>query len=281
MSRVYYAPETDANGVPSRLIADYDDLAARLAAVPGVTHAAPLIRGQVMAVGERARLGRRGDRHPARRPRGGAAGRASGDGGGRSRPARRGRRDRHRGGARARGRRRRRRHADLARGHGHARSAPSRGSATTRSSTSSGSGASTSTAPASTCPSPRRRASSTARAAADEIEVMVERPGPGRGAGAGAGRRRPGRAALLWTWRDASGAFLSALDVERRVMFIILSLVVLIAGAQHHLRPRDAGEEQGPRHRHPAHHGADPRLGDADLLPLRLADRGGRAPSSA
>jgi lipoprotein-releasing system permease protein len=33
----------------------------------------------------------------------------------------------------------------------------------------------------------------------------------------------------LWTWRDASGAFLSALDVERRVMFIILSLVVLIA----------------------------------------------------
>jgi hypothetical protein len=33
----------------------------------------------------------------------------------------------------------------------------------------------------------------------------------------------------LWTWRDAAGAFLSALDVERRVMFIILSLVVLIA----------------------------------------------------
>ena len=84
--------------------------------------------------------------------------------------------------------------------------------------------------------------------------------------------RRPGRAssgcapaiaeaagprALLWTWRDASGAFLSALDVERRVMFIILSLVVLIAGAQHHLRPRHAGEEQGARHRHPADHGAD------------------------
>ena len=34
---------------------------------------------------------------------------------------------------------------------------------------------------------------------------------------------------MIWTWRDASGAFLSALDVERRVMFIILSLVVLIA----------------------------------------------------
>ncbi len=38
-----------------------------------------------------------------------------------------------------------------------------------------------------------------------------------------------GERAILWTWRDASGAFLSALDVERRVMFVILSLVVLIA----------------------------------------------------
>ncbi len=34
---------------------------------------------------------------------------------------------------------------------------------------------------------------------------------------------------MFWTWKDASGAFLNALDVERRVMFIILSLVVLIA----------------------------------------------------
>ena len=41
---VYYAP--DETG---RLIGDYDALAARIAAVPGVTRAAPLIRGQVMA----------------------------------------------------------------------------------------------------------------------------------------------------------------------------------------------------------------------------------------
>ena len=33
----------------------------------------------------------------------------------------------------------------------------------------------------------------------------------------------------IWTWKDISGSFLAALDVERRVMFIILSLVVLIA----------------------------------------------------
>ena len=34
---------------------------------------------------------------------------------------------------------------------------------------------------------------------------------------------------LLWSWKDASSAFLNALDVERRVMLTILSLVILIA----------------------------------------------------
>jgi len=64
--------------------------------------------------------------------------------------------------------------------------------------------------------------------AADEIEVMVEDTSrveelmPALAAAAGP-------RALLWSWRDASGAFLSALDTERRVMFIILSLVVVIA----------------------------------------------------
>ena len=42
-------PPRPSDGTPSRLIDDYDALAARLAAVPGVTRAAPLIRGQVMA----------------------------------------------------------------------------------------------------------------------------------------------------------------------------------------------------------------------------------------
>jgi len=62
----------------------------------------------------------------------------------------------------------------------------------------------------------------------DEIEVLVENPD----------RIDDYRAAitdaigptkLLWSWKDSQGAILSALDVERRVMFIILSLVVLIA----------------------------------------------------
>ncbi|MEM1302352.1 MAG: lipoprotein-releasing ABC transporter permease subunit [Pseudomonadota bacterium] len=46
---VYNAIELNAAGQPERVIADYAELAARLAAVEGVTRAAPLVRGQVMA----------------------------------------------------------------------------------------------------------------------------------------------------------------------------------------------------------------------------------------
>ena len=34
---------------------------------------------------------------------------------------------------------------------------------------------------------------------------------------------------MVWTWKDASGAFLRALEVEDNVMFVILSILVLIA----------------------------------------------------
>ncbi|KPA22132.1 Lipoprotein-releasing system transmembrane protein LolE [Shimia sp. SK013] len=63
---------------------------------------------------------------------------------------------------------------------------------------------------------------------ADEIEVMITRPEdvekmlvPLMKAG--------GDRALVWTWKDASGGFLRALEVEDNVMFIILSILVLIA----------------------------------------------------
>ncbi|KAF0675438.1 lipoprotein-releasing ABC transporter permease subunit [Profundibacterium mesophilum] len=65
-------------------------------------------------------------------------------------------------------------------------------------------------------------------AAADELEVMVTDPehieAMSRALYAAAG---PG--ARLWTWRDSSGGFLRALDIEDNVMFIILSILVLIA----------------------------------------------------
>ncbi len=63
---------------------------------------------------------------------------------------------------------------------------------------------------------------------ADELEVMVEDPEL-------VGRlaipilRAAGENAQVWTWRDASGSFLNALDIEDRVMFVILSVLVLIA----------------------------------------------------
>jgi lipoprotein-releasing system permease protein len=63
---------------------------------------------------------------------------------------------------------------------------------------------------------------------ADELEVMVEEPEaldkvvvPILTA---AGER-----ARVWTWQDASGGFLRALEVEDNVMFVILSILVLIA----------------------------------------------------
>jgi len=35
--------------------------------------------------------------------------------------------------------------------------------------------------------------------------------------------------ALIWTLRDANGGFLNALQMEDNIMFIILSILVLIA----------------------------------------------------
>ncbi|RSK31623.1 lipoprotein-releasing ABC transporter permease subunit [Rhodovulum iodosum] len=64
--------------------------------------------------------------------------------------------------------------------------------------------------------------------AADELEVMVrdpERVDALKPALFDAG----GELTLLWTWRDASGSFLRALDIEDNVMFVILSILVLIA----------------------------------------------------
>ena len=64
--------------------------------------------------------------------------------------------------------------------------------------------------------------------AADEIEVMVEEP-EAVDALVPALLEAGGPNALIWTWRDASGDFLAALDIEDNVMFVILSILVLIA----------------------------------------------------
>ena len=63
---------------------------------------------------------------------------------------------------------------------------------------------------------------------ADELEVMVTDPEAVDDM-ADALFRVAGPRTLIWTWRDASGGFLRALEVEDNVMFIILSILVLIA----------------------------------------------------
>lgn len=63
---------------------------------------------------------------------------------------------------------------------------------------------------------------------ADELEVMVEDP-EAVDKMAIPLLEAAGDRAQVWTWRDASGSFLNALDIEDRVMFVILSVLVLIA----------------------------------------------------
>ncbi len=64
--------------------------------------------------------------------------------------------------------------------------------------------------------------------AADEIEVMVADPDRVEDMTLPI-VRAAGERALVWTWQDASGGFLRALEIEDNVMFIILSILVLIA----------------------------------------------------
>jgi lipoprotein-releasing system permease protein len=63
---------------------------------------------------------------------------------------------------------------------------------------------------------------------ATEIEVMVQNPDTVDQM-TQALQQAAGERAQTWTWRDASGSFLRALEVEDNVMFIILSILVLIA----------------------------------------------------
>ncbi|WP_431300488.1 lipoprotein-releasing ABC transporter permease subunit [Tabrizicola sp. BL-A-41-H6] len=63
---------------------------------------------------------------------------------------------------------------------------------------------------------------------ADEIEVMVENPDAIEGYALPI-LNAAGPDAMLWTWKESAGSFLRALDIEDNVMFVILSILVLIA----------------------------------------------------
>jgi lipoprotein-releasing system permease protein len=63
---------------------------------------------------------------------------------------------------------------------------------------------------------------------ADELEVMVTDPERVEEL-APALIEAGGERTLLWTWKDSAGAFLRALEVEDTVMFVLMSVLVLIA----------------------------------------------------
>jgi lipoprotein-releasing system permease protein len=220
---VYYAP--DESGA---LIGDYDELAARIAAVPGVKRAAPLVRGQVMASGGgRAAgvevIGMRPDDLagvPLVAQPETAAGDLAGFGPG------------------------------IAIGSGVAREIGVGVGGVVTLVSPEGMDTPFGTQPRISdyevayvfgvgrfdldrvrvyMPLAEAQAYFNREGAADEIEVMVANPDRVE-AMIGPLIATSGPRGVVWTWKDASGAFLDALDVERRVMFIILSLVVLIAG---------------------------------------------------
>ncbi|MDE0112331.1 MAG: FtsX-like permease family protein [Albidovulum sp.] len=62
---------------------------------------------------------------------------------------------------------------------------------------------------------------------ADEIQIFVE--DPERIDGLVDSIMEAGGGLRIWTWKDASGAFLTALQMEDNIMFIILSVLVVIA----------------------------------------------------
>jgi lipoprotein-releasing system permease protein len=63
---------------------------------------------------------------------------------------------------------------------------------------------------------------------ADELEVMVEAPENVDDMTLPL-LRAAGERSQIWTWQDSSASFLRALEVEDNVMFVILSILVLIA----------------------------------------------------
>jgi hypothetical protein len=85
-----------------------------------------------------------------------------------------------------------------------------------------------------------------------------------------------GRPVFLVDWRQRNSTFFNALQVERNVMFLILTMIVLVAALNIVSGPDHAGEGQGQRHRDPAHHGRLAGLDHAGVPDHGGGDRRGR-----
>ena len=224
---IYYTSTSTPSGQMSRAIEDYADLTRRLADVPGVSRAAPLIKGQVMATNQGRSAGvevfgiRAEDLMAI--PRIAHSDRARGDIG--------------------------RFDQGIAIGEGVARELNAQVGDRIRVISPEGARTAFGTSPRVNSyevvyifsagrydidrtrvylPFAEAQTFFNRDGVADEIEVMLDRPEdvdsmvyPLLRAG--------GERAMIWTWRDSAGSFLRALDIEDNVMFIILSILVLIA----------------------------------------------------
>ncbi len=224
---VYNAGSVTAQGTIDRAIPDYDAMATRVAGVPGVTRVAPLIRGQVMISKARRNagvevLGISGE-NLATLPGIANSDRARGDLG---------------------------RFGDgIAIGSGVAREIGARVGDRVRLISPNGTKTPFGTSPRINAyevvyifsagrydidrtrvymPFPEAQSFFNREGVADELEVMVTNPEAVDGIALDL-LRAAGDNTQIWTWRDASGSFLRALEVEDNVMFVLLSVLVLIA----------------------------------------------------
>ncbi|MCA2010958.1 lipoprotein-releasing ABC transporter permease subunit [Cereibacter sphaeroides] len=224
---VYYTSSVTSNGAMSRTIEDFDAVAARLAEVPGVTSTAPLIKGQVMAANQGRNAGVEvfGIRYDdlLAIPRIAHSDRARGD--------------------------ITRFEEGIAIGEGVAREIQAQVGDRIRIISPEGVQTAFGTSPRINTyevvyifsagrydidrtrvylPFTEAQSFFNRDGVADEIEVMLEDP-ENVDAMTYPLLRAGGERAMIWTWRDSAGSFLRALDIEDNVMFIILSILVLIA----------------------------------------------------
>ena len=66
-----------------------------------------------------------------------------------------------------------------------------------------------------------------------------------------------GNRGVLTDWRQMNAQLFETLAVERVAMFVVLSIIVLVAVFNILSQPDHAGPRQDPRHRDPAHDGRD------------------------
>jgi len=224
---VYYSTAVTPTGQATRVIADYAEVAARLAAVPGVSRAAPLVKGQVMATmrGRSAGVEVYGIalEDLLAIPRIAVSDRARGD--------------------------IRRFEQGIAIGEGVARELNITLGERIRIISPEGAQTAFGTSPRINTyevvyifsagrhdidrtrvylPFAEAQSFFNRDGVADEIEVMLDQPENVQDRVYDL-MRAAGERAMIWTWRDSAGSFLRALDIEDNVMFIILSILVLIA----------------------------------------------------